>query len=422
MGECLIAFDKSMRQKTVEGHLFVEVSPISKACVSPYLGKEIPDNQRLGLIPDKIYYLLRDPVELAKAAATFRGKPILIVHKETSADSHPRELTVGALGTDVEFNSPYLETSLCIWTEDAIAGIETRQQVQISSGYRYTADMTPGEYEGEKYDGVMRDIIGNHVALVDVGRAGPDVLVLDKQPIEMRAKQMSKMRLSRTAIAVSSALRAVLIPKLAQDAALGSLGSILVDVKAETLRTQRPTIIAAVQKHVAGKLAKDAKLDDEDINKALDAMDDPELAGDDDDDDDDEKKKKKAAAMDEPPEGIKGAPEPPSKAAMDVAIADKVALGVAEATRRIDALYTARAEVLPLVGQVALDSAEAVYKFALDKQGVDTTGVHPSAYQPMLKMLLANKTQPQVQTRIAADAATVTKVVDMFPNVKRFRG
>ena len=39
--------------------------------------------------------------------------------------------------------------------------------------------MTPGVYEGERYDGVMTEITGNHVALVSDGRAGPDVVVAD---------------------------------------------------------------------------------------------------------------------------------------------------------------------------------------------------------------------------------------------------
>jgi hypothetical protein len=39
--------------------------------------------------------------------------------------------------------------------------------------------MTPGTYGGIKYDGVMRDIVGNHVALVEEGRAGADVHVGD---------------------------------------------------------------------------------------------------------------------------------------------------------------------------------------------------------------------------------------------------
>ncbi len=39
--------------------------------------------------------------------------------------------------------------------------------------------MTPGTYAGVRYDGVMRDIAANHVALVRKGRAGPDVVVGD---------------------------------------------------------------------------------------------------------------------------------------------------------------------------------------------------------------------------------------------------
>jgi hypothetical protein len=46
--------------------------------------------------------------------------------------------------------------------------------------------MTPGMYEGQRYDGVMRDIQGNHVALVKAGRAGSDVMAADKE-LEMFA-------------------------------------------------------------------------------------------------------------------------------------------------------------------------------------------------------------------------------------------
>lgn len=37
--------------------------------------------------------------------------------------------------------------------------------------------MTPGSFQGECYDGVMRDMIGDHMALVKEGRAGPEVAV-----------------------------------------------------------------------------------------------------------------------------------------------------------------------------------------------------------------------------------------------------
>jgi uncharacterized protein len=81
---------------------------------------------------------------------------------------------IGSTGTDAAFETPYLRNSLVVWARDAIEDIESEIKKELSSAYRYRADMTPGTYEGMPYDGVMRDIVGNHVALVDSGRAGPD--------------------------------------------------------------------------------------------------------------------------------------------------------------------------------------------------------------------------------------------------------
>ncbi len=175
-----LALDKaSVRSYDTDGRMRVELTPISKANVCPYKGDEIPDYASLGLDPSRVYLLLRDPKELEKAATSANGVPLLIVHKPTSADDHPRELTVGATGTDAVFDAPYLKNSLMIWDGEGIAGVESDEQKELSAGYHYVADMTPGEYEGESYDGVMRDIEFNHVALVEEGRAGSDVLVMD---------------------------------------------------------------------------------------------------------------------------------------------------------------------------------------------------------------------------------------------------
>jgi len=69
-----LAFDRaSVRTYDRDGRLHVEISNISKAAVNPYTGREIPDYKALGLDPDKVYKLLRDPDELAKAAPTFNN-------------------------------------------------------------------------------------------------------------------------------------------------------------------------------------------------------------------------------------------------------------------------------------------------------------------------------------------------------------
>jgi hypothetical protein len=183
------AFDKaSIRRTDEDGHLHVSMTPISKANVCPYLGREIPEFESLGLDPDKLYKLLRDPEELKKSAPTFAGKPLLLDHKPVAADDHPEKMTVGSVGNDVQWKAPYLMAPLTIWKDDAIRGIEDGSQRELSSAYRYDADMTPGEYQGEKYDGRMTNIRGNHLALVREGRAGSDVIVGDSALVNRSIK------------------------------------------------------------------------------------------------------------------------------------------------------------------------------------------------------------------------------------------
>lgn len=169
----------SVRQVDQDGHMRVDLSNISKAQVAPYLGSEIPNGQALGLAPSRTYMLLRDPAELAKAASGFNGKPILMTHKPVSAADHPHRIVVGALGTDVAFRAPYLQGSMTFWDDKAIGAITSGAQSELSCGYYYTPDMTPGSFQGVRYDGVMRNIQPNHLAIVDRGRAGPDVMVAD---------------------------------------------------------------------------------------------------------------------------------------------------------------------------------------------------------------------------------------------------
>jgi hypothetical protein len=182
----LLAYDKSVRAVDHDGHLRISVANISKATVNPYFGKEIPGWKELSLDPQKTYMLLRDPAELEKAAPTFNGKPLLLKHVPLNADDHPHEKVVGSVGNDVRWEAPYLRASLTVWDNSSIAGIETGDQRELSSAYYYDADMTPGDYAGMSYDGVMRNIRGNHVALVETGRAGSDVAVGDSAQVRRK--------------------------------------------------------------------------------------------------------------------------------------------------------------------------------------------------------------------------------------------
>lgn len=170
----------SVRNIDDNGYLHVDVSNITKEQVAPYRGNEIPDFEKLGLDPDKIYTIYRPASELSKpeTVKSLNGIPILLKHAPDSAEE-PASNRVGSTGTDAKWEPPYLTNSLHIQDADAIRRINDGTMREISMGYFYTPVLKHGEFRGEPYDLIMTDIACNHVALVEEGRAGPDVLVKD---------------------------------------------------------------------------------------------------------------------------------------------------------------------------------------------------------------------------------------------------
>lgn len=419
-GDNAIAFDRSVRTVDVDGRMHVEVANLSKANVCPYFGREIPNAQALGLDPSQIYYLYRDPAELAAAAPTFNNLPVLSEHVPVSAADHRPELVVGSTGTDAVFEPPYLRASLVVWASDAISKIESGEQRQLSCAYRYTADMTPGEIDGVRFNGRMRNIVGNHVALVETGRAGSDVIIGDS------ATMAKKPVPSRHALFVGGAIAAYVQPLLAQDAKI-DLRPCVAGITAKNWGDKRAAVLEAVTTATTGKLAQDASLDG--LAAVLAALSTTPLAADaakdedekdkpkaeDEDDDEDEKKAKKKADMDDDEDDDE---DKVSKKAMDAAILTAAVKSETAAIARMTALRQAEKDVRPIIGEIetAMDSAADVYKLALDHLKVDLTGVPDSAYRALLLAL----PKPDSKTPIAQDsAASRGALVKMFPGIAR---
>lgn len=429
MKKDLLAFDRaSVRSVDEDGRLHVEITNISKATVNPYYGREIPEWQRLGLNPDKVYQLLRDPAELEKGADTFNNLPLLSCHEPFTVDTYDPEDVVGATGTDAEFVAPFLRNSLVVWDAVAIAGIDTGDQRELSCAYRYDADMTPGVYENQPYDGVMRNIRGNHIALVEKGRAGPDVVVGDSDPFSITEYQA--MKASRKSIAVKAAVGVYLRPMLAQDAAIGDLGALVRGVKAATIAQDKDRIIKAVQAAVEGKLAQDVELNTAELGEIIEAAAaaEPEEVAEDEDDgkqregesDEDYKARMEAKKKDDQDpaqdeDDDEKDKDKPTAAAMDAAIKSAVKKAERDTVTRLNAIRQAEKEVAPLIGEVmAQDSADAVYKLALDHAGVDTKDVHPSAYGAMVRMLGRAKAEPRAST-LAMDSSINEGFAQRYP-------
>lgn len=393
-GDSALAFDRAtVRSFDKDGRLHIELTPISKANVCPYYGREIPNSRSLGLQPDKVYYLLRDPKELAKAASTFNNIPLLNEHIPVTAADPQKMAVVGSTGTDAEFDGTYLKNSLVVWDADSIAGIETDEKKELSSAYRYVADMTPGVHEGQPYDGVMRDIVGNHVALVIEGRAGSDVVVGDSLPTGI--KSMSEL---------TKKLMAIITPMLASDEKPED-----VEKKVQKVVEDEATQAEKDNESEAERLKREEKeLKEREERERKDRDRDRKEA---EDEEDDGKEKKKAEDEDEE-----------DKAAMDAALIRKAEENV---MGRIRQANEARECVRSLVGDVslvAMDSAESIYRFALDSIGADHKGVHPSALKSMVEFAINQKSEVRKPTNvIGMDSAATTSFAKAFPGATKMK-
>lgn len=128
----------------------------------------------------------RPAIEVAspESLASFAGKAITSEHPPILLDAeNTKDYQVGFSGTEVVYDDGFVKAVMTITDKEAIERIMRGDAREVSAGYRVNYDPTPGVTEnGEHYDGVQKEIIGNHIAVVRRGRAGPQVkLHLDRQ-------------------------------------------------------------------------------------------------------------------------------------------------------------------------------------------------------------------------------------------------
>lgn len=395
MTEQALALDASVRTIDANGHLRVAKTVISKAAVNPYYGREIPGADSLGLDPDKIYHLLRDPDELKQAADTFKGKQLLLRHIPVDSRDTKKEFTIGAIGSDVSFDNGNIYADLTVWDDEGIGLIESRKMQELSAGYSYKPDMTPGTYNGENYDGVMRSLHGNHVALVERGRIGRDAVIADSLPFEMRLN----MKLKKGAMQRITA-------KLAMD---DETVEKLVEEVVENIE-HKPAYDVDKLKELAGDNYEEiVKLIGGEVEANDEAHEKPEGGA-----DKPAKDEQTQAERDNESEAMRlkdrekrERKDRDEDKAMD---ADTIAATV---EARINAKYAARDAVEPIVGRIAMDGfsdAKAIYEYALKQKGIACDGINEAG----LKALVAMQRDSNPAATVAMDHAPVSDLTKRF--------
>ena len=119
-----------------------------------------------------------------ESLASFAGKAITMEHPPVLLDSeNTKNHSVGFTGTEVVYDDGFVRAVMTITDQEVIDRVMRGDVREVSAGYRVSYDPTPGVTDsGEHYDGMQKEISGNHVAIVRRGRAGPQVkLHLDRQ-------------------------------------------------------------------------------------------------------------------------------------------------------------------------------------------------------------------------------------------------
>lgn len=160
----------------------IKGNPLSKVGVFPYLGASIGGE---GVEPNTIYQVYRPEEELAHQDCidSFKLLPwiddhVMLGSQDKGFTPAERKGVHGVIGEDVYFEDSYLKGNLKVFS-DKLADLIESGKKELSIGYYCEYDKKSGSYNGQSYDFIQRSIRGNHVALVDEGRAGPDVAVLD---------------------------------------------------------------------------------------------------------------------------------------------------------------------------------------------------------------------------------------------------
>jgi len=186
----------TQRTEDLNGWYEIAENPISKVGVFPYTGASIDPDGELGLDPEKLYGVLRPEDELANpvCAESFRLVPWVDDHTFLGKGGSPAEKkgVQGVVGEQVFFDEKdkTLKGNLKVFSEYLKSLIE-RGKEELSLGYRCTYEPKRGNFGGEVYDFIQRNIRGNHLALVEEGRMGKEVCVQDHFTFTFDSKEFS---------------------------------------------------------------------------------------------------------------------------------------------------------------------------------------------------------------------------------------
>lgn len=142
-------------QQTPQGFLKIPAS-ITRTGVLEY--KRLDGSiQRELVLPEEA----KNPASLE----TLAGAPVTEDHHGMITPDNVKEHSVGRVDGNVKTTDRLVNADLVIEDRSAINNVTGGKLVEVSAGYACDVEMSPGEWNGERYDAIQRNRVYNHVAL-----------------------------------------------------------------------------------------------------------------------------------------------------------------------------------------------------------------------------------------------------------------
>jgi hypothetical protein len=130
----------------------------------------------------RLEYRPEEEVASSEALDSFREKCLTKEHPPVLLDaSNTKDYAVGFTSADVSYSDGFVESTLTVTDKETIEEIMRGNVREVSCGYKVDYVDQPGTTpDGQHYDGIQKNIRGNHVAIVKRARGGANVrLMLD---------------------------------------------------------------------------------------------------------------------------------------------------------------------------------------------------------------------------------------------------
>jgi hypothetical protein len=130
----------------------------------------------------RLEYRPEEEVAADAALDSFREKCVTKEHPPVLLDaSNTKDYAVGFTSADVTYSEGFVESTLTVTDKETIDDIMRGNVREVSCGYKVDYSPEPGiTSDGQHYDGIQKNIRGNHVAIVNRARGGAQVrLMLD---------------------------------------------------------------------------------------------------------------------------------------------------------------------------------------------------------------------------------------------------